>query len=75
MTPSDLARQIEVPANRLSEIIRGRRSITGDTALRLGHWFGTTPQFWLNLQTAYDLRRAVEQAGEAVTKLPCRAAA
>ncbi len=72
VTPSDLARQIKVPANRVSEIIRGRRSITGDTALRLGHWFGSTPQFWLNLQSAYELRHAAEQAGEAIAELPRR---
>ncbi len=70
ITPSELARQIAVPANRISEIIRGRRSITGDTALRLGHWFGTTPQFWINLQSAYDLRRAVEAAGASIERLP-----
>ena len=72
VTPSNLARQIEVPPNRLSEIIRGRRSITGDTALRLGHWFGTTPQFWLNLQTAYELRLAEAEAGEVIAQLPRR---
>jgi addiction module HigA family antidote len=72
VTPSELARQIQVPANRISEIIRGRRSITGDTALRLGHWFGASPQFWINLQTAYDLRLATEQAGEAIARLPRR---
>lgn len=70
--PAELARQMAVPANRVSEIIRGRRAISGDTALRLGHWFGTTPQFWLNLQTAYDLRMAESQAGEAIEKLPRR---
>ena len=72
VTPSALARQMDVPANRISEIIRGRRSITGDTALRLGHWFGTTPQFWINLQTAYDLRVASRHAGAAIEKLPRR---
>ncbi len=70
---TELARQIEVPPNRISEIIRGRRAITGDTALRLGHWFGTSPQFWTNLQMAYDLRVAAEQAGSAIEKLPRRA--
>jgi len=70
---TELARQIEVPPNRISEIIRGRRAITGDTALRLGHWFGTSPQFWTNLQMAYDLRVAAEQAGAAIEKLPRRA--
>lgn len=63
ITPTELARQIEVPANRLSQTIRGMRSITGDTALRLGHWFGTSPQFWLNLQPAYDIRMAEAAAG------------
>ena len=67
---AELARQLDVPANRLSEIIRGRRSITGDTALRLGHWFGTGAQFWINLQASYDLRTATEQAGQAITALP-----
>jgi addiction module HigA family antidote len=69
---TELARQIDVPPNRISEIIRGRRAITGDTALRLGHWFGTNPQFWTNLQTAYDLKVAAEQAGAAIEKLPRR---
>jgi addiction module HigA family antidote len=72
VTPTELARQIDVPANRISEIIRGRRSITGDTALRLSHWFGTTPQFWMNLQSAYDIRVAAMRAGEAIGKLPRR---
>ena len=58
VTPTPLARQIDVPPNRLSQIIHGRRGISGDTALRLGHWFGTSPQFWLNLQSAWNLRRA-----------------
>jgi addiction module HigA family antidote len=73
VTPTELARQMAVPPNRISEIIRGRRSITGDTALRLAHWFGTTPQFWANLQTAFDLRMAAQQAGESIEKLPRRA--
>ena len=73
VSPTELARQINVPANRVSQIINGKRAITGDTALRLGHWFGTTPQFWLNLQTAYDLRLAANQAGQAIEKLPRRA--
>ncbi|MGE0668534.1 MAG: HigA family addiction module antitoxin [Sphingomonadales bacterium] len=72
VTPTELARQIGVPPNRLSEIIRGRRSITGDTALRLSHWFGTTPQFWMNLQSSYDIRVAALRAGETIGKLPRR---
>jgi addiction module HigA family antidote len=75
VTPTELARQIAVPPNRISQIVSGRRSITGDTALRLGHWFGNSPQFWLNLQTAYDLRRAERTAGRQVAKLPTRHAA
>jgi addiction module HigA family antidote len=72
MTATELSRQIKVPPNRLSQIIHGRRGITGDTALRLGHWFGTSPQFWLNLQGAYELRVAEEQAGQEIAKLPVR---
>jgi addiction module HigA family antidote len=70
VTPTELARQLRVPANRITQIVQGKRSITGDTALRLGHWFGTNPQFWLNLQSAYELRAA--QAGREITKLPTR---
>ena len=72
ITPTGLARQIEVPANRITEIIHGRRGITGDTALRLGHWFGTSAQFWLNLQSAYDIRVAQAKAGGEIAKLPVR---
>jgi addiction module HigA family antidote len=72
VSPTELARQIRVPPNRLSEIIRARRSITGDTALRLSHWFGTTPQFWMNLQSAYDIRVAALRVGEAIGNLPRR---
>lgn len=75
ITPAELARQIAVPPNRLSQIINGKRAISGDTALRLGHWFGNSPQFWLNLQTAFDLRLAEEKAGEEVAALPVRPAA
>jgi antitoxin HigA-1 len=74
LTASALARQINVPPNRISQIIQGKRAITGDTALRLGHWFGMSPQFWLNLQSQYDLRLAEAEAGKEVRKLPTRAA-
>lgn len=73
VTPTELARQINVPANRITQIINGKRAITGDTALRLAHWFGMSPQFWLNLQAAYDIRVAAEQVGTEVAKLPRRA--
>lgn len=72
VTPTDLARQINVPPNRVTQIIHGRRGITGDTALRLGHWFRTSAEFWLNLQTAYDLRIAEHAAGAEIDALPVR---
>jgi antitoxin HigA-1 len=75
VTPTELARQLRVPANRISQIIQGKRAITGDTALRLGHWFGNSPQFWLNLQAAYELRTALESAGSEIAKLPKRRSA
>ena len=62
--------RLRSPANRLSQIIRGKRSITGDTALQLGHCFGTSPQFWLNLQAAYDIRMAEAAIGPAISRLP-----
>ncbi len=70
--PTELARQLGVPANRISQIVQGKRAITGDTALRLGHWFKTGAQFWLNLQTSYDLKLASERAGRTIQKLPTR---
>ena len=73
ITPTELARQIGVPPNRVSQIIAGKRSITGDTALRLGHWFGAEPQFWLNLQAQYDLAQAHNAVGTAIRDLPTRA--
>ena len=74
ITPTELSRQISVPPNRISQIIQGKRAITGDTALRLGHWFQTTPQFWLNLQSAYDLRLASDEVGREVATLPTKPA-
>ena len=74
VTPTELSRQIDVPPNRVSQIIAGRGGVTGDTALRLGHWFGMEPQFWLNLQAQWELVQAEQEAGEAVRRLPRRAA-
>jgi addiction module HigA family antidote len=71
-SPTALARQIAVPANRVSQIIGGKRAVTGDTALRLGHWVGTGPQFWLNLQSAYEISLAAKKAGCAIARLPVR---
>ena len=70
MSAAELARQIDVPVNRITAIINGERGVTADTALRLGHWFGTTAEFWLNLQTLYELRLARQEVGERVRKLP-----
>jgi len=72
ISATELARQIGVPANRITQIVQGKRSITGDTALRLAHWFGMSPQFWLNLQSAYELRLAEAQHGEEIARLPRR---
>ncbi len=72
ITPTELSRQIGVPPNRISQIIHGKRAVTGDTALRLGHWFKSSPEFWLNLQTAYDLRVASKEVGRTIAKLPTR---
>ena len=70
MSAAELARKIAVPTNRVTQILNGTRSITGDTALRLAHFFGTSPQFWLNLQTLYDVRIAEQKAGKAIRHLP-----
>lgn len=70
MSAAELARQIEVPVNRITAIINGQRSVTADTALRLGHWFGTSPEYWLNLQGLYELRLARQEVGKQVDKLP-----
>jgi antitoxin HigA-1 len=70
MSAAELARQLDVPTNRVTEILNGRRAITGDTALRLAHFFGTTAEFWLNLQSLFELRVAQKKAGKSITRLP-----
>jgi antitoxin HigA-1 len=70
ISAAELARQIDVPVNRVTGIINGQRGVTADTALRLGHWFGTSPEFWLNLQQLYELRIARKEIGGRVQKLP-----
>jgi antitoxin HigA-1 len=70
MSAAELARKICVPTNRITQILNGTRSITGDTALRLGHFFGTSAQFWLNLQSLYDLRIAEQKTGKSIKALP-----
>jgi len=70
MGAAELARRLGVPTNRVTEILNGRRAITGDTALRLAHFFGTTAEFWLNLQSLYELRVAEKKAGKSISRLP-----
>lgn len=72
LSAAALARQIEVPVNRVTGILNGTRAVTADTALRLGHWFGTSAEFWLNLQKLYELRRAERESGAQIAKLPRR---
>lgn len=69
MSAAELGRQLKVPANRITEILNGQRAITGDTALRLGHFFSTSPQLWLNLQAIYDLRVAEQKTGKVIKTL------
>jgi len=70
MSAAALARQLKVPTNRITHILNGQRAITGDTALRLGHFFGTSAEFWLNLQKIYELRVAERELGADIRKLP-----
>lgn len=70
ISAAELGRRLQVPGNRISQIVSGQRNITGDTALRLGHFFGTSPQFWLNLQATYDLRVAEQKTGNTIKSLP-----
>jgi len=70
MSAAALARALAVPTNRITAIVNGQRSVTGDTALRLARFFGTDPRFWMNLQGLYDLRTAEKNAGAAIAALP-----
>ena len=70
MSAAELARRIDVSTNSVTQILKGTRSITGDTALRLAHFFGTSAQFWMNLQSLYDLRIAQKKAGKSINALP-----
>lgn len=66
MSAAELARTLHVPTNRITQILAGKRAITADTALRLGQWLGTGPEFWLNLQQSYDLRLADQEKGQEI---------
>jgi addiction module HigA family antidote len=70
MSATELARQLDVPTNRVTQILNGRRGITGDTALRLAHFFGTTAEFWLNLQNLYEICLAERASGKSIRALP-----
>src|SRR5437660_4583788 len=70
MSAAELARRLRVPTNRVTSILNGQRAITGDTALRLAHFFGTSAEFWLNLQNLYELRLAQEKVGKSIQALP-----
>ena len=72
VSAAELSRQLKVPVNRITGIINGQRGITADTALRLGHWFGMSAEFWLNLQKIYELRLAQSAVGEQIGTLPVR---
>jgi addiction module HigA family antidote len=70
MSAAELGRRVKVPTNRITGILNGQRAITGDSALRLAHFFGTSPEFWLNLQKLYELRLADAKAGAMIRRLP-----
>jgi addiction module HigA family antidote len=70
MSAAELGRRLSVPTNRITSILNAQRAITGDTALRLGHFFGTSADFWLNLQKVYELRVAEKKLGATLSKLP-----
>lgn len=74
LTAAELARIINVPPNRITQIINGKRNITADTALRLGKYFGMSPEFWMNLQKQYDLRLARKEIGKDLDRIPTEAA-
>lgn len=68
ISASELARVLDVPPNRITQIVKGQRAITADTALRLSRWLGTSPEFWLNLQSRYELRLVEQQSGKAIRR-------
>lgn len=70
MSAAELGRQLKVPTNRITGILNGQRAISGDSALRLAHFFGNSAEFWLNLQKLYELRLAEQKAGATIKRLP-----
>ena len=72
VTPTQLAHQVKVPPNRITQIINGKRAVTGDTALRPPHWFKTSPDFWLNIQAEHNLQLAKQTTGTKISQLPTK---
>jgi addiction module HigA family antidote len=70
LSAAAFSRQIGVPTNCITQVLNGRRSVTGDTALRLAHFFGTSAEFWLNLQSPCEIRLAQQKSGKAIKSLP-----
>lgn len=70
LSAAALARHLKVPTNRVTQILNGRRAISGDTAIRLAHFFGTSAQFWMNLQTLYEVKCAQHKVGNTLRTLP-----
>jgi addiction module HigA family antidote len=68
ISAAELSRQLHIPTNRITQILAGKRAITADTALRLGQWFGTGPELWLNLQKSYELRLAEQEVGQEIKR-------
>jgi len=68
LSANALAKALGVPANRITAILNEQRSITGDTALRLAKYFDTTPEFWMNLQAAYEVKRAIQESGREIER-------
>lgn len=69
LSAAELGRELHVPTNRITQILSGKRAITADTALRLGHWLGTGPELWLNLQKSYELRLAEQETGAEIRRI------
>ncbi|WP_116124737.1 HigA family addiction module antitoxin [Lewinella sp. IMCC34183] len=72
MTATELARAIQVPPNRITAIMAGKRAVTADTALRLGRYFGTSAELWMNLQKAYELKVARKELASTLDSIPAR---
>ena len=70
ISAAELGRQLKVPTNRITGILNGHRAVSGDSALRLAHFFGNSAEFWLNLQKLYELRLAEQKAGATIKRLP-----